>query len=70
MIDTYISSKGEKTLIKEMAGPHLIHTIAKLSRKIGFEQYPDDVVDANTEMLKALKTEAISRLTPKKEEGE
>ncbi len=63
-IDTYISSKGEKTKISEMANPHLIHSIAKLAKKIGAETYTGpEAEEADEEMLVALKTEAIERLS-------
>ncbi len=66
MIDTYTSSKGEKILIKEMANPHLVHSIAKLAMNIGttLHQATSKVSDDEL-LLKALKDEAITRLTPK-----
>lgn len=64
-ITHYVSSRGEKTLIAEMANPHLIHSIAKLARSLGIqsEKGEVDVTDDQEEMLVALKAEAIERLS-------
>jgi hypothetical protein len=68
MIDTYTSSDGEVTPIVEMANPHLIHSIAKLAAKNATEL--DDQgqpAPEKVELLKALKAEAIKRLSTPKE---
>lgn len=63
----YVSSKGEEVLIKDMANPHLIHSIAKLSSAIALGTTQVPLEDAEI-MLKNLKAEAINRLAPKEEE--
>lgn len=64
-MDTYTNSKGETMLIKDMENPHLIHSIAKLAMKL--PSMGEVEMAEGTELLKALKVEAIARLTPKEE---
>ncbi len=66
-METYISSKGEKILIKDMHNSHLIHSIVKVARKITIN---DGEESEKEELLKALKIEAIGRLEILKEKKE
>lgn len=64
MTDTYTSSDGETMLIKDMANPHLIHSIAKLAARNATElDDQDQPAPENVDLLKALKAEAIKRLS-------
>lgn len=70
-MDTYINSKGESILIKDMGDQHLINSIAKLAKSIGNTEMSSDLNQEKTkdeEMLKALRNEAIGRLSKIKEE--
>ena len=64
-MDTYTNSKGESMLIKDMECQHLVHSIAKLAKKLGVV---DEIIVGEEErvegeeMLKALKKEAIERM--------
>ncbi|MFA5050981.1 MAG: hypothetical protein WC499_02600 [Patescibacteria group bacterium] len=55
-METYTNDKGEVVVITEMESTRLIHAIAKYSR-----------IENGEEIVKALKAEAIKRLSEKKE---
>lgn len=62
-MDTYTNSKGESMLIKDMECQHLVHSIAKLAKSIGFQEGSTSETDLEKEeVLKALKKEAIERM--------
>lgn len=63
MTTEYTNEKGEVVVIAEMESRRLIHAIAKYARlnPMGVDEKGKDVED---ELVKALKTEAIKRLTP------
>ena len=63
-ITIYPSGKGD-VLIADMASPHLIHSIAKLGQKIGMEKMQSFDTGDDEKLLKALKSEAIGRLSEK-----
>ena len=52
-METYTNEKGEERVIADLANPQLIHSIAKYSATEG----------KDSEVVKALKAEAIKRLS-------
>lgn len=58
-METFQNDKGEEVVIKEMESPRLIHSIAKYTEIHGRDH----------EIVKALKAEAIARLSTKEEES-
>lgn len=52
-METYTNDKGEVVVIKDMEARRLIHAIAKYAK-----------IEGQDELVKALKEEAIKRLTP------
>lgn len=59
-METYSNEKGEVVVIKDMDSIRLIHAIAKYSNMYG----------SGSELAKALKSEAISRLSIKENKDE
>lgn len=69
-METYTNDKGEVVVIAEMESRRLIHAIAKYSRieatfesKVGTDGINEASVREISEVVKALKEEAIKRLT-------
>jgi hypothetical protein len=58
-METYTSDKGEEVVIADMEARRLIHAIAKQAKLDG-ERGEEEM----SELTKALKNEAIKRLTP------
>jgi hypothetical protein len=57
-MESYTNEKGEVVVISEMESRRLVHAIAKYAVAEG----------SDSELVKALKVEAIKRLTPAKAE--
>ena len=63
MITEYTNDKGELVVIAEMESRRLIHAIAKYAR-LNPKGVDEKGKEKEDELVNALKTEAIKRLTP------
>lgn len=62
-MDRYTNDKGEEVIIAEMDNNRLIHAIAKYARKAGVAEAMADDTTESDELVKALKAEALKRLS-------